>query len=237
VWPFRRKRGRVLFRSYELAVIDALGAALPPEAAERYARQIESIELVQRHFEDTDVNTYPRRSGPQYHDPAHAFANRSLELNLATLTLHGSAGMGHVKVIAVDGHVFSYDFKPSPRKLGPRDSIVVTKMTLHVDPTQPDVGSSVARRLDALARSLRAELDRAWSERPGWADALVDRDGIYGIDLEDGSYLVLAQLEDTTYVVAGVDPRRPNLRRYEPSGDLAGEYRTLQEALLATRDG
>ena len=67
--------------------------------------------------------------------------------------------------------------------------------------------------------------------RPGWAGALVERDGIYGIDLEDGSYVVLAQLDDTTYVVAGVDPQRRKLRRFEPDGELVGEYSTVREAL------
>lgn len=233
MWPFRRKRGRELFRRHELAVIDALRASLPPEAAEQYDRQIESLELVQRHFDDTEVDTYPNRSGPQYHDPAHAFANRSLELKLATLILRGAAGNGQVKVHAVGGHVFSYDFKPSPRKLGPRHSIVVTKTTLHVDPMKPDDGSSVAERLRELAPDVRADLEAAWSERPDWSNALVERDGVYGIDLDDGSYLVLAQLDDTTYVVAGVEPRRRKVRRFEPDGELVGEYATLKDAILA----
>jgi hypothetical protein len=89
-------------------------------------------------------------------------------------------------------------------------------------------------RLQELAPSVRADLEAAWSERPEWANALVERSGVYGIDLEDRSYLVLAQLEDTTYVVAGVDPRRGKVRRYEPTGELMGEYQTLREAILAT---
>lgn len=236
MWWFRRKRGRDLFRRHELAVIDALRTAMSAEAVELYDHQIESLELVQRHFHDTEVDTYPNRSGPQYHDPAHAFANRSLELKLATVTLQGASGKGQVKVIAVGGHVFSYHFKPSPRKLGPRASIVAVKTTLHADPMQPDDGSSLAGRLEELSPNVRAELEAAWFERPDWASALVQPDGLYGIDLDDGSYLVLAQLEDTTYVVAGVDPRRRKVRRYEPDGELVGEYATVREALLAGPD-
>ena len=137
-----------------------------------------------------------------------------------------------MKVVAVDGHVFSYGFRPSPRKLGPRDSIFVTKTILHVDPTQPGDGSSVAGRVEELAPNVQAELEAAWSERPAWADALVDRDGMYGIDLDDGSYLVLAQLDDTTYVVGGVDPPRRRIRRFDPDGELVGEFATLREAMV-----
>ena len=94
VWPFRRERGREPFRSHELAVIDALREALPAEAVELYDRQIEAVEIVQPLFDDTDVSTYPNRSGPQYHDPAHDFANKTPDLKLATLSLRGAAGTG-----------------------------------------------------------------------------------------------------------------------------------------------
>ena len=43
----------------------------------------------------------------------------------------------------------------------------------------------------------------------------------------------VAVLEDTTYVVAGVEPRRRKFRRFEPDGELVGEYVTLQDAILA----
>lgn len=98
---------------------------------------------------------------------------------------------------------------------------------------QPDDGSSVVERRRELAPNVRADLEAAWSERPDWSNALVERDGVHGIDLDDGSYLVLAQLEDTTYVVAGVEPRRRKVRRFEPGGELVGEYETLKDAVLA----
>jgi hypothetical protein len=232
MWSFRRKRGRELFRSYELAVIDALRSALPREAAELYDRQIERLELVQRLFEDKDVYTYPNRRGPQMHDPALAFPNRSLELKLATIKLRGATGTGEAVVLAVDGHALIYHFRPSPRRLGARDSIVVSKTTLHADPTQPEDGSTVRRRLNELAIHVRAEVEAIWAERPAWASQVVEPEGAYGIELEDGAYLVLAQLADTTYIVVGVDPPRPGVRRYDPSGELIGEFRTVQEAIL-----
>src|SRR5204863_397970 len=83
--------------------------------------------------------------------------------------------------------------------------------------------------------------DRARGPRsPGTPDrggppvaGLFGRDGLYTINLPDGDYLMLAELDDGTTLVAPIDPRRPGVRRYEPNGDLIGEFATLAEALTA----
>lgn len=233
MWPFRRKRGRSLFRSYELAVIDALGAAMPAAAAPLYHSQVARLELVQRLFDDQDVQTYPSRRGPQRHDPALAFPNRSPELRLATVSVQGSGGTGRVTVHAVDGHVFSYAFRPPPRALGLRHSMEVTGVRLHADPMRPDDEAPAAQLLQRLAPGIRVELERAWAERPAWARDLVEPDGVYEIELEDGSFAVVAQLPDTTFVVAGLEAPAGRVRRYEPDGTLAGEYAAVEAAIRA----
>ena len=103
---WKAKRGRDLFRPYELVAIDALRAALSSEAAELLDRQIAAKELVQRLYGDAEVNTYPNRRGKQRHDPAIAFPNESSDVRLATVELHGSGGKGKVVFHAVDGHLF-----------------------------------------------------------------------------------------------------------------------------------
>jgi hypothetical protein len=37
-------------------------------------------------------------------------------------------------------------------------------------------------------------------------------------------------------MVAGVEPRRRKVRRYEPDGELVGEYATVREALAEIGD-
>jgi hypothetical protein len=236
MWPFRRKRGRGLFRTYELAIVDALRAALPGAAVARYDRQIEAVEDVSGYHDDREVVGGPLIRGDHV-DPEMAFANRSLECKLATLGLRGSIGGGKVTVTAVHGLVAVYTFRPAPRDLGSRASILVTDTTLHVDPMKPDDGGSVRARLDELAPSIRAELEAAWAERPDWASAIVEPDGTYRIDLDDGTYLVLAQLEDTTFIVAATDPPRQVIRRYDPDGDLVGEFASVRAAVEARAEG
>jgi hypothetical protein len=233
MWFLKSKRGRELFRSYELAVLDAVRVALSPPATELFDQQIAGKELVQRMFRDTEVNTYPNRRGPQHHDPAIAFRNRSPELRLATVRLRGPSGTGKAVVYAVGGHVFSLLFKPSPRDLGSRDEIAAVDTTLHVDPMLADDGTALRQRLADLEPTLREELQRIWADRPSWAASVGAPEDLYTIDLEDGTLLVIAQLEDTTYVVAGVDPPRPGVHRYEAEGDLIGEYATVREAVVA----
>ena len=118
---WKAKRGRDLFRPYELVAIDALRAALSSEAAELLDRQIAAKELVQRLYGDAEVNTYPNRRGKQRHDPAIAFPNQSSDVRLATVELHGSGGKGKVVFHAVNGHLFQLRFSPKPAALGPHD--------------------------------------------------------------------------------------------------------------------
>jgi len=235
MWPFRHRRGRALFRPYELVVIDAVRAALPAEAAALYDRQIEAVEQVGRIFGGEEIYIGPKGVGLDRFDAAIAFTNRSLEYKLATLRVQGPLRSGKVTVTAVMGHAGVYTFSPGPKQLGLRDGITVTKVTVHVDPTKPDDGSEPRRRLEGLAPGVRRELETAWSTQPNWSAALLDASGVYEITLEDGAYLVLAQLDDTTFVVAGVDPARRGVRRYEPGGDLIGEYTSVEEAIASAR--
>ena len=130
---WRRKRGRAVFRSYELQVLDSVRSALSPAAAEMLDRQIATIESVSRLYEDRESDLYPSRKGPQVRDPAIAFANKAQDLRLATVTLRGPRGSGKAIMSAVFGHVFQLSFKPSPKTLGDRRSIVAEQVTLHVD--------------------------------------------------------------------------------------------------------
>lgn len=123
--------------------------------------------------------------------------------------------------------------KPSPRDLGSRDEIAAVDTTLHVDPMLADDGTALRQRLADLEPTLREELQRIWADRPSWAASVGAPEDLYTIDLEDGTFLVIAQLEDTTYVVAGVDPPRSGVHRYEAEGDLIGEYATVREAVVA----
>ena len=213
---WKAKQGRDLFRPYELHAIDALRGALSSDAAELLDRQVAGKELVQRLYDDAEVNTYPNRRGKQRHDPAMAFANRNPDLRLATVQLHGPGGKGRVVFHAVSGHLFQLRFSPKPAALGPRDEHHCRAHDIARRSDGRDAGATTRDYLERLDPAVRADLKDAWS-RPDRSIGLVARDHLHSIDLEDGTYLVLAQLDDTSHLVARLDPpeRRPGfgLRR------------------------
>ncbi len=227
---WRRKRGRGLFRDYELQVIDLIRSGLDARGADLLDRQIGSTESVHRMFDDQDVLLYPNRRGPQHHDPDIAFPNVAKELRLATVRLAGSEGNGQVGIHVVHGHIFELDFRPSPKRLGGRSSIRTTGITLHADPMTPDDGAGPRRLLAQLDDRTRAEYEALTAGSP--ADPFLSGlEDLYSIHLEDGEYLLLAQLPDTSFVVAPTGPKRSGVYRFWPDGEAIAEYASIRAAI------
>jgi hypothetical protein len=103
----------------------------------------------------------------------------------------------------------------------------VAGVTLHVDPMLPDDGEAARRRLASMDSGTRADYERLLADDV----PLFRSDEVYSIHLDDGEYLVLTQLEDTTYVAAPIEPSRPGVRRFWPDGDRVGDYPTIGSAL------
>lgn len=211
-------------------MIDLVWSGLDERGAELLDRQIESIEMVHRMFDDQDVLLYPNRRGPQRHDPAIAFPNLAKELRLATVHLAGSKGKGKVVVHVVKGHIFELNFRPSPKRLGDRSSIRTTGITFHGDPMIPDDGAGARRLLDSLHDQTRTEYAALLAETPA-ADFLLGLDDVYSIHLDDGEYLMLAQLPDTSFVVAPTHRKRAGVRRFWPDGEPIAAYDSIRAAL------
>jgi hypothetical protein len=230
---WRRRTGRQLFRLYELAVLDGVLAELAPEARILVERQIASTGHVQRLFDDSDVALYVNRRQNQRRDERIALPNRSTDLKLATVGIRGSGGSGKVVVRAVTGHVFELTFRPSPKKLGDRRRLEVTHVTIHADPMLPDDGASAELRLADLDPDLRKDLERRWANGSAASDGLLGRDEVYPVELEDGTYLMLGQLVDTTMLGAPIEPRGGGVRRFDPGGALESEHASLAEAISA----
>ena len=207
-------------------MIDAVLHALPTEATELIERQLATRVHVSRIMDDADVMLYSGRGVRP--DPALSLPNRSLDLRLAMVEIRGPKRTGSVYVSAVDGWLFMLEFRPGPRTIGSPDEIRVTRATVLVDPMIPDAGSP--SRVAELDPAVRAELEGIRGEAPEWAGSLMDSDEMYSITLDDGVFLVLAQLPDTDFLVAPIDPARPGIRRYETDGDLVAEYATVREA-------
>jgi len=223
----RGRRGRALFRPYELDVLDAVAERLSPEARSLLERQVEAVGHVQRLFDDTDVSLYPRRSGPQVRDPAIAFPNLDEDLRLATVRVAG----GRVQVSVVLGHLFQVSFRPPPKELAGagRRGIVVEAVTIHADPMIPTDGG-IEARLAELDPGLRAELESMWADGSAADSGVARTSEIYRIGLADGDRMVLWQ-DDATFLVALIEPARPGVLRVSPDDGVLAEYPDLRTAL------
>lgn len=208
-------------------MINAVLDAVSRDAADIIERQLAARGRVSRILDDSDVMLYP--ASGTWVDPALSFANRSLDLRLATVRIRGPKGTGKVTVSAVDGWLFMLEFRPAPKKIGSPREIGVVGATIHADPLVVD--DVVSTRLVDLDWTVRLELERVLAEKPEWATSLSGPQDMYRVNLDDGEFMVLAQLPDTDFVVARLDPPGPGIRRYDTDGDLIGEYETVQAAL------
>ena len=236
-FPWRRAgSGRELFRAYELAVLDAIRGELDPEGARLLDQQVAATRWVSRYIDDSYVDLVPvrRGQGPVVHDDAIAFANRSLDLKLATVQIAGPGGKGKAVTTCVNGQFFEIYFTPSPKRLGKRTEIQVGRVTLHSDPMKPASGAAGHPQLSQLDVPLRAELDAIWARRPSWAAVVAGPDDVYSVFIGDAQYLVLAQLPDTTYVAAPLDPPGSGVEQFEAEGEPIARYPTLYDAVASS---
>ena len=223
------RSGRSLFRPHEIAVWDALAAALPVPARELLEQQLSAVRMVQRLHRGREVNLYAGRRGSRPWPPDSGFPNQSLELRLATVQLEGYAKGGQAEVHAVEGHVFQVMFRPSPRELRDPRSIRVVGVTLGEDPMQSIQDDTATELLRRVPTQFRSELEELWQAQS--ARTLTPRSGLYTFDLDDGTYLMLGQRSDTDFVALRLDPPETTVRRIEVTGEVAGRYSSIAEAL------
>jgi hypothetical protein len=212
-------------------VLEAIRGALDPAATQLLDEQIAATAFVSRYIDDSYVDIYQQPRREPRRAPVAPFPNRSLDLRLATVSVRGPLGMGKVAASAVDGQLFELHFAPHPKKLGKSHAIEVAGVKLHADPMQESPGTAAHPDLLRLDIALRAELEAVWRDRPAWASPVSNSTDVYVVHIGDAECLVLAQLPDTTYVAGKVDPPGPGVVRFEPDGDVIGEFASLREAV------
>jgi len=228
---FWRKRGRDLFRPYESAVLDAVRARLQPAAVELFDRQIDAVEMIQRLQDDREVNVYPNRRGPQRHDPANDWPNKSTELRLASVTTIGPGGTGKANLYAVQGHFFEIAFKPGPKQLRLSSAIEVRVVRVSADLMIDVTDGGVDQLIGEMDPATRTDLEGMWADGSADRLGLASRGEVYRIQLVDGDHAVLTQLDDTSFLVAPIDPLGLGVKRFWPDGDVMREYPDIRSAL------
>jgi hypothetical protein len=125
-------------RNYEEAVVEAVEANLPPTARHLIRRQLEEINLVQRHSQDKEVNLY-RMRGRKVEPPVEfRFPNDAEELHLARVRLESLESAEEVVADAwlVRGILFSITFGRSPKSV-PLNRHRIKSCELFVDVMRP----------------------------------------------------------------------------------------------------
>jgi len=127
-------------RNYELAVVEAVQTKLPATARHLIRRQLEAINLVQRHSQDKEVNLY-RMRGRKVEPPVEfRFPNDAEEIHLARVRLESFETAEEVvaDVWLVRGILFSITFGRSPKTV-PLNRHKIKSCELFVDVMRPSI--------------------------------------------------------------------------------------------------
>jgi hypothetical protein len=107
---FGSSRGR--FLPLEGSVLDAVAAGLEHETRSLFRRQIESVNLIQRHRKNREVNCYSMAKGRPAWDPSLRMKVDAQEYMLAEVRFKVPSNTSSLtaKVFLVDGFIFSIEF-------------------------------------------------------------------------------------------------------------------------------
>lgn len=135
---FLQRQDRSPLRPLERKLIDALVAALSPEAGGILARQVELVNRVQRHASDKEVNLYRMHWGRPSREGVPLFPVAVPEVKLASITyaVGGRPAKSRVDLWVVNGRLFSLTFQQSPKGVD-ADDIEVRDVKLLADPMVP----------------------------------------------------------------------------------------------------
>jgi hypothetical protein len=184
------------FTPIEESILSEVGRVLPDNCREKFVRQRQAINKVQRILDWTEINFYSMRQGAAYLDPCIAFINRG-ELKLAEIKFSIQERNFYATLWTVNGHVFSLITRPSIKPYAFR-KITSIKVALLTNPENPPSDASIKFTLPAsyikwINASDRQEVNR-------WA--VYEKSQVFVIHLSDGDYAVLAEREGAEFLLA-----------------------------------
>jgi hypothetical protein len=152
--------GTANFTPLEKTLLSGLESRLGPTAGDLLRKQINEIDLIQRHSDCREVCCYTKRR-----DPSLTFPARAAEIKFATIEFRipQQTTRWRADFHLVNGHFFSIDFTPTPKAIRMRTDFEIESAEILHDPmkTRPPVGS---RQVELAELHLRGWL-RGWSER------------------------------------------------------------------------
>jgi hypothetical protein len=127
---FRRSK----FSPLEQQLLEAVASKLDPAAAALFRGQLADVNLIQRHAQSKEVNSYVKRLGSVRRNPRLQFPNQILEAKLATVAFHTANDRKTMRAefFLVKGFFFSILFSASPNDVAM--PIVIHQITVDTDP-------------------------------------------------------------------------------------------------------
>jgi hypothetical protein len=186
-------------RPIERIVLDAWLAKADPETRSIGAEQIARYNLVQRGAGGREVNLYSIKYGLFLAEVPRLLprVGREAVLGAVTLTVRGQAVV--CEVHAANGRLFSLVFEREPTLGVRRNEIVVCDVRPVLPSPTPDRNRSLPDDYDDVVARFGARDD-------GQEIALLDRKDLHVVHLEEGDFLILAELPDRGML--GVESRR-----------------------------
>ena len=230
----RLERLSLLWRRFsplEERLLEAARHALAPSARAIFDAQVAAITKVQRHPEWTEIAFYRIRRGKVTWDDVPLFPRRE-ELPLLEVRFRAAGRPYKARVTAIDGHIFDFAITPSPKGVafaeweGHPTVTVLSDSEDRSAPAPVEVVPNAWRDFLAEALSARGVPD-ALRIHPDWA---LHGDGeAYRIALDEGEFLVLAELRGERFVLYRLEPepRAFFLQKghHAPPERVAGDFR------------
>jgi hypothetical protein len=191
--------------SLEGQVLAAVSAQLSPAAREIFDKQLELVNLVQRHADGKDVNLYAMRRGKPFIESQFLFPLMAeAQLAAAEITTGGEQKRFTADVWLANGCVFSIEFNRSPQKII-EHGLKVASVRILCDPmiSASERGlSNAEQRGGALARIQSKLPDEYLQTVGGGKGASINEWAVCALPVirkvaqRDGNYYLLAEKVD-----------------------------------------
>jgi len=126
-------------KDYEKVLFDNLINKLASKAGSQLAKQIESINYVQRHANKKEVTLYTIKNNKPFFNEKYQFFLNLPEVKLASIIFKDSVESEnfHADFWLVNGYIFSIEFDKSPSKIK-NSNIDIKTIQVFVDPMKKE---------------------------------------------------------------------------------------------------
>lgn len=218
---------RLLFRKFtpvEIAVLDSVAAALPPEVSATCKQQIAAINKVQRYLGWTDISFYRIVNGKPNWNGVPLFREHD-EFTLSRSTYRIGDRKFTTQIICVAGHIFSFVTRPSIKKHCFSTPIDIQTNIL-TDPAEDHAGQS--RNHPKTFKDWHAN---GAAESNGWS--ALSSSETYAVHLADADYTVLAARGDE-FLISRIDDDSGRIYYASAAGPARAVGQSFADAMLQT---